>query len=102
MNPSGQPPRAPTPVSSPGASMRIYEVYLATAGLAPSGVHVLRHAAAKLRREAGQSIEDVSHFLDHSSLRDIHLPTPHRGDRGTRAGSRRGVDWGLVVEISNA
>jgi integrase/recombinase XerC len=42
--------------------------YLAAAGLPPSGVHVLRHAAAKLRRDAGQSIEEVSHFLDHSSL----------------------------------
>jgi integrase len=29
---------------------------------------VLRHTAAKLRRDAGQSIEDVSAFLDHSSL----------------------------------
>lgn len=42
--------------------------YLKTAGLPPSGVHVLRHAAAKLRRDAGQSIEEVSRFLDHSSL----------------------------------
>ena len=42
--------------------------YLSTAGLPPSGVHVLRHAAAKLRRDAGQSIEEVSRFLDHSSL----------------------------------
>jgi len=31
-------------------------------------VHVFRHAAAKLRRDAGESIEDVSRFLDHSSL----------------------------------
>ena len=42
--------------------------YLAASGLPPSGVHVLRHAAAKLRRDAGQSIEEVSRFLDHSSL----------------------------------
>jgi len=42
--------------------------YLAAAGLAPTGVHVLRHTAAKLRRDAGESIEDVSAFLDHSSL----------------------------------
>ena len=28
----------------------------------------LRHAAAKLCREAGESVEDVSRFLDHSSL----------------------------------
>jgi integrase/recombinase XerC len=42
--------------------------YLKAAGLTPTGVHVLRHTAAKLRREAGESIEDVSAFLDHSSL----------------------------------
>jgi len=42
--------------------------YLVAAGLPFSGVHVLRHAAAKLRRDAGQSIEEVSRFLDHSSL----------------------------------
>jgi Phage integrase family. len=38
------------------------------AGLTPTGLHVLRHTAAKLRRDAGASIEAVSSFLDHSSL----------------------------------
>jgi integrase/recombinase XerC len=42
--------------------------YLKKAGLPPSGVHIFRHSAAKLRRDAGESIEDVSRFLDHSSL----------------------------------
>lgn len=42
--------------------------YLLAAGLAPTGLHILRHSAAKLRREAGESIEAVSAFLDHSSL----------------------------------
>jgi integrase/recombinase XerC len=42
--------------------------YLVAAGLAPTGIHVLRHSAAKLRREAGESVEAVSAFLDHSSL----------------------------------
>jgi integrase/recombinase XerD len=42
--------------------------YLRTAGLPPSGLHILRHTAAKLRRDAGASIEQVSSFLDHSSL----------------------------------
>jgi integrase len=42
--------------------------YLKAAGLAPTGLHVLRHTAAKLRRDAGASIEAVSGFLDHSSL----------------------------------
>jgi integrase/recombinase XerC len=42
--------------------------YLTAAGLAPTGLHALRHSAAKLRRDAGASIEQVSQFLDHSSL----------------------------------
>jgi integrase/recombinase XerC len=42
--------------------------YLKKAGIAPAGVHIFRHTAAKLRRDAGESIEDVSRFLDHSSL----------------------------------
>ena len=42
--------------------------YLAAAGLSPTGLHVLRHSSAKLRRDAGESIEAVSEFLDHSSL----------------------------------
>jgi integrase/recombinase XerC len=42
--------------------------YLAAAGLTPTGPHILRHTAAKLRRDAGASVEAVSAFLDHSSL----------------------------------
>ena len=42
--------------------------YLVAAGMSPTGIHVLRHTAAKLRRDAGESIEAVSQFLDHSSL----------------------------------
>jgi site-specific recombinase XerD len=42
--------------------------YLRAAGLPPTGLHVLRHTAAKLRRDAGESVEAVSAFLDHSSL----------------------------------
>jgi integrase/recombinase XerC len=42
--------------------------YLAKAGLPLAGVHVFRHSAAKLRRDAGESVEEVSRFLDHSSL----------------------------------
>jgi integrase/recombinase XerC len=42
--------------------------YLRMADLAPTGLHILRHSAAKLRRDAGASIEAVSSFLDHSSL----------------------------------
>jgi integrase/recombinase XerD len=42
--------------------------YLRAAGLGSAGVHVTRHSAAKLRRDAGESVEAVSAFLDHSSL----------------------------------
>jgi integrase/recombinase XerC len=42
--------------------------YMGLAWLAPSGIHILRHSAAKLRRDAGESIEAVSSFLDHSNL----------------------------------
>ena len=42
--------------------------YFKAAGLRPVGVHIFRHSAARLRREAGESVEQVSRFLDHSSL----------------------------------
>ena len=64
----------PSPAATNGEGLRSatfygrFRRYLQKAGLPPSGLHVLRHTAAKLRRDAGESIEDVSHFLDHSSL----------------------------------
>jgi integrase/recombinase XerC len=64
----------PSPCATNGEGVRSatfygrFRRYLAKAGLQPSGLHVLRHSAAKLRRDAGESIEDVSQFLDHSSL----------------------------------
>jgi len=42
--------------------------YFRQAGITPAGVHIFRHTAAKLRRDVGESVEDVSRFLDHSSL----------------------------------
>jgi site-specific recombinase XerD len=42
--------------------------YLTRAGLPLAGVHIFRHSAAKLRRDVGESVEEVSRFLDHSSL----------------------------------
>jgi len=64
----------PSPAAANGEGLRSatfygrFRRYLANAGLPPSGMHILRHSAAKLRRDAGESIEDVSRFLDHSSL----------------------------------
>ncbi|MEO8538118.1 MAG: tyrosine-type recombinase/integrase [bacterium] len=57
----------PEGVSQPVAYAR-FKRYLANAELPSSGFHVLRHSAAKLRRDAGDSVEKVSQFLDHSSL----------------------------------
>ena len=45
-----------------------FQRYFQQAGMKPAGVHIFRHTAAKLRRDAGESVEDVSMFLDHSSL----------------------------------
>ena len=42
--------------------------YFRLAEIKPAGVHIFRHTAAKLRRDAGETVEDVSRFLDHSSL----------------------------------
>ena len=51
-----------------GAAYLRFRDSLQRAGLPPSGLHVLRHTAANLRRDAGESVEMVSAFLDHSSL----------------------------------
>ena len=56
------------PSSASGTFYGNLRRYLRVAGLPPAGVHIFRHSAAKLRREAGESIEQVSRFLDHSSL----------------------------------
>ena len=69
--------------------------YLKAAGLPPAGVHILRHSAAKLRREAGESVEQVSRSLDHSSLAvtTVYL-RQLEGDRDTtwtRVAARIGV-----------
>jgi integrase len=62
--PSGAPRRGLTSATFYARLQR----YNKAAGLTPAGVHIFRHSAAKLRRDAGESIEDVSRFLDHSSL----------------------------------
>jgi integrase/recombinase XerC len=42
--------------------------YLKKVGLPRAGVHIFRHSGAKLRRDVGESVEEMSWFLDHSSL----------------------------------
>lgn len=42
--------------------------YAEVAGLGSLGPHVLRHTAARLRRQSGASLEEVSVFLGHASL----------------------------------
>jgi integrase len=55
------------------------------------GVHILRHTAAKLRRDAGESIEEVSRFLDHSSLA---VTTTYL----RRLEGQEDLGWGRVAE----
>jgi site-specific recombinase XerD len=68
-----------------------FRKYLTAAGLSPTGLHVLRHTAAKLRRDAGESVEAVSQFLDHSSLAvtTVYL---------RRLEGSRDESWGRVAE----
>jgi site-specific recombinase XerD len=42
--------------------------YLKKSNLPAGGVHIFRHSAAKLRRDVGETVEEVSRFLDHSNL----------------------------------
>ena len=78
------------PASSSNGKRR-FRRYLEKAGLPPAGLHILRHSAAKLRRDAGESIEDVSRFLDHSSLAvtSIYL---------RRLEGQEDKGWGRVAE----
>ena len=55
-------------MNSSGTAYARFKRYLLAAGLGSGGLHLMRHTAAKLRRDAGESIEAVSAFLDHSSL----------------------------------
>jgi len=68
-----------TPLETMGADMSLFAIsshgfyknlkaYADRAGLAHVTPHVLRHSAAKLRRDAGASIEEVGTFLGHRSL----------------------------------
>ena len=42
--------------------------YLKDASLPSGGVHIFRHSAARRRGDVGETVEDVSRFLDYSSL----------------------------------
>ena len=87
----------PSPAATGGEGLRSatfygrFRRYLQKAGLPPAGLHVLRHTAAKLRRDAGESIEDVSRFLDHSSLAvtTVYL---------RRLEGQEDLGWGKVAE----
>jgi integrase len=59
-------------------------------GITPSGVHIFRHTAAKLRCDAGETVEDVSRFLDHSSLA---VTTVYLREE---LGKNSGGDWSLT------
>ena len=54
-------------VSAHGFYMNLRR-YFRKAKLPAGGVHILRHSAAKLRRDVGETVEEVSRFLDHANL----------------------------------
>ena len=87
----------PSPAATNGEGLRSatfygrFRRYLQKAGLPPAGLHILRHSAAKLRRDAGESIEDVSRFLDHSSLA---VTTTYL----RRLEGQENLGWGRVAE----
>jgi len=60
----------PDPKDRPRDHERYYikRKYLRAAVLFLGAIHIFRHSAAKLRRDAGETVEEVSQFLDHSSL----------------------------------
>jgi len=65
--------------------------HLQKASLPPAGLHILRHTAAKLRRDAEENIEDVFRFLDHSSLA---VTTTYL----RRLEGQEDLGWGRVAE----
>ena len=62
-------------------------------------VHGLRHLAAELRRAAGEPVEAVQSFLDHSSLSTTALYL--RRVEGTKDAGWRGA-WGLIRHEAKA
>jgi len=83
--------------STSGTFYARFRRYLRLAGMAPTGIHVLRHTAAKLRRDAGESIEDVSAFLDHSSLAVTTVYLRRLEGQEDRAWRRCRGDWSLTL-----
>jgi site-specific recombinase XerD len=55
------------PISEPGFAAALKR-HAARAGLAGVHVHALRHSSAKLRRDAGATLEDVQAHLGHANL----------------------------------
>jgi site-specific recombinase XerD len=71
-----------------GTFYRNLQCYLKKAGLPAGGVHIFRHSAVKLRRDAGESVEEISRFLDHSSLAVTTTYLRRLEGRRTGAGRR--------------
>jgi hypothetical protein len=65
--------------------------YLRDAGLPLSSLHILRHSAAKLRRDAGESVEGVGSWST-PSWRWAPLTFVALGDRRIKVGARGGGD----------
>jgi len=77
--------------------------YLVVAGLQPTGLHILRHGAAKLRRDAGESSGDGQR-LPRPLIAggDDDVPAPARGRRGPLLGTSGPGDWACAIHRRDA
>jgi len=71
--------------------------YAEAAGLADVSCHVLRHTAAKLRRDAGASIEEVGNLLGHRSIATTAMYLRRLEDEGDRGWEPVARTLGLAV-----
>lgn len=81
------------PIST-GMVNRIVKTRARRAGIDPKQVHThtLRHTAAMLRRQAGDDIQALQQFLNHSNLAVTQIYIQHRE-------TRRDHSWSLVEKI---
>jgi integrase/recombinase XerD len=74
--------------------------YGEAAGLGSVSPHVLRHTAAKLRRQAGATIEEVSSLLGHTSIATTAIYLRRLEDEPDRGGERVAQALGIAGLLS--
>lgn len=78
--------RALWPGTTSGTFYTNLRRYLKLAGLPAGGVHIFRHSAARLRRDAGESIEEVSRSSTTPTSPPRHVSKKAGGARGQKLG----------------